>query len=126
MKKTGMMWGLCVAMGLSAISFAGERFSSSVFVNTTTRAFSGNLGTARNSSDGVQYLWCSTVSTGAGFCYAKDASGVAASCSTSDAEMVATIRALNSDSNLQVSYDSTGTCTFIWVSTGSHFETKGP
>ncbi|RYZ44072.1 MAG: hypothetical protein EOO71_00955 [Myxococcaceae bacterium] len=126
MKKTGMMWGLCVAMGLCTASFAGERFSSSVFVNTTTRAFSGNLGTARNSSDGLQNLSCYTVSTGAGGCSATDSSGVSASCVTSDAEALATIRALNEDSNLQVSYDSMGVCTFIWVFTGSKYETKGP
>lgn len=126
MKKMGMMWGLCIAMGLSTLSIAGEKFSASVFVNTTTRAFSGNLGTARNSSDGLQHLWCSSVSTGVGYCYAKDASGVTASCATIDAGMIATIRSLNSDSNLQVTYDSAGYCTLIWISTGSHFETKGP
>ncbi|RKG65959.1 hypothetical protein D7V80_21625 [Corallococcus sp. CA054B] len=126
MKKTGMMWGLCVAMGLSAISFAGERFSASVYVNTTTRAFSGNLGTARNGLDSVSYLWCASNSAGVGRCYAKDASGTTASCATIDADMLATIRSLNSDSNLQVSYDSLGECTFIHVATGSHFETKGP
>ncbi|WP_338275139.1 hypothetical protein [Corallococcus caeni] len=126
MKKTGMMWGLCVAMGLSTIGFAGERFSSSVFINTTTRAFSGNLGTARNGSDFVSYLWCASTGSGVGWCHAKDASGVTASCVTTDAGMLETIRSLNSDSNLQVLYDNTGLCTYIYVATGSHFETKGP
>ncbi|AFE03663.1 hypothetical protein COCOR_00714 [Corallococcus coralloides DSM 2259] len=126
MKKTGMMWGLCVAMGLSAISFAGERFSSSVSLDATARRFSGNLGTARNGSDSLSYMWCASTGSGVGWCHARDAAGVTLSCATTDAGMLATIRSLNSDSRIEVLYDSAGMCTFIYVATGSHFETKGP
>ncbi|RKG86179.1 hypothetical protein D7W82_17440 [Corallococcus sp. CA049B] len=121
-----MMWGLCIAMGLSAISFAGERFSSSVSLDATARRFSGNLGTARNGSDSLSYLWCASTGSGVGWCHARDAAGVTLSCATTDAGMLATIRSLNSDSRLEVLYDSAGMCTFIFVATGSHFETKGP
>ncbi|RYZ44556.1 MAG: hypothetical protein EOO72_05915 [Myxococcaceae bacterium] len=74
----------------------------------------------------MSYLWWASTGSGVGWCHAKEASGTTASCATIDAGMLATIRSLNSDSNLQVMYDSLGECTFIDVATGSHCETKGP
>ncbi|MBN9688491.1 MULTISPECIES: hypothetical protein [unclassified Corallococcus] len=125
MKKTGMMLGLCVAMGLSTASFAGEKFSYPVAVDTTNQTFSGSMGTARNSTDTLQILSC-FYSTSFVSCFAQDDSGVSASCLSTDAELVATVRALGSDSYLQVNYDNAGTCTSIIVGAGSYFEPKQP
>ena len=74
----------------------------------------------------MSYLWWASTGSGVGWCHAKEASGTTASCATIDAGMLATIRSLNSDSRLEGLYDSAGMCTFIFVATGSHFETKGP
>ena len=126
MKKTGMMWGLCVAMGLSTASFAGAKDSYPVYVDTVTRFFSGSMGSARNSTGFQQNLYCYSSTSGYGVCQARDAAGTPASCVTSDANMIAAIRSVNTDSYVSVSYDSSGNCTSILVGTGSHHEPKQP
>ncbi|CAM3560131.1 hypothetical protein G4177_05900 [Corallococcus sp. ZKHCc1 1396] len=127
MKKTRMMLGLCVAMGLSTASFAGTKVSSPVVVNTVARTFSGSLGSARNSADTQQLLICYTLTSGTtAVCQARDASGVSVSCTTTNAALLAQVRSLNSDSYLQATYDVSGNCTDIVVGTGSSFEPKVP
>ncbi|WP_375756288.1 hypothetical protein [Corallococcus exercitus] len=126
MKKSGMMLGLCVAMGLSTASFAGSKGGMSVYVDTVNRHFNGSMGTARNSADSNQNLYCYISSSGYGVCMATDAAGTNASCFTNNAGMVSVINSLNSDSYVQISYDSAGTCTSILVGTGSHHDPKQP
>ncbi|RKG80974.1 hypothetical protein D7V88_26835 [Corallococcus terminator] len=83
------------------------------------------MGTARNSADTQQLLVCYTVSAGTtAVCQARNAAGVAVSCTTTNATLVAQVRSLNSDSFLQAAYDSSGNCTDIVVGTGSTFEPK--
>ncbi|MBN8229481.1 hypothetical protein JYK02_18380 [Corallococcus macrosporus] len=126
MKKMGMMFGLCLAMGLSTASFAGSKGGFPVTVDTVGRFFSGSMGTARNSTDSNQNLYCYTNSSGYGVCFATDSIGTNASCYTTNANLVSVIRSLNSDSYLQVAYDNTGACTSIMVGTGSHHDPKQP
>ncbi|NOK31877.1 hypothetical protein HMI49_01505 [Corallococcus exercitus] len=126
MKKTGMMLGLCIAMGLSTASFAGAKDSHSVYVNVGARIFVGIMGAARNSPDSQQTLYCYVYSSGFAHCLATDASGISASCVTGDAELLSVIRSLHSDSYLEVSYDSSGACTNIVVGNASIFEPKQP
>lgn len=126
MKKTGMMLGLCIAMGLSATSFAGAKDSFPVFVDPVNGVATGNMGSARNSPDTNMNMYCYTNSYDYGYCTATDASGATVSCLTTNASMVAVIRSMNSDSAVLFYFDSTGTCTDILVGTGSHHEPKTP
>ncbi|MHA7627853.1 hypothetical protein [Corallococcus sp. M7] len=126
MKKTGMMWGLCVAMGLSAVSFAGIKGSNQVSVDPVGRAFNGTMGAVRNSPDNRQSLYCLTYSSGVGVCVATDAAGVTVSCSTSDPAQIAAIRSLNSDGFLTVTYNASGVCTTIVAGVGSAYDPKQP
>jgi hypothetical protein len=126
MKKTGTMVGLCLAMGLSTASFAGAKDTFAVYIDTASRFAIGSMGSARNSTDTHQNMYCYTNTSGYGYCMATDASGTSVGCSTSNANMLATIRSLNSDSYLQFFYDGGGYCTSILVGTGSHYEAKVP
>ncbi|RKG83187.1 hypothetical protein D7W79_00665 [Corallococcus exercitus] len=113
-------------MGLSTASFAGAKSSQPIYVDNVNRAFSGSMGSVRNSSDTTQSLYCSSSSAGYGSCIATNASGVSVSCLTTNANLLAVIRSVNSDSYVQVTYDSTGNCTSILVGTGSNHEPKQP
>ncbi|RKH68822.1 hypothetical protein D7X96_16530 [Corallococcus interemptor] len=126
MKKTGMMWGLCITMGLSTASFAGAKDSSPVYVDPVNGVAIANMGAARNSPDTNMNLYCHTNSYDYGYCSATDASGTTVSCMTNNASMLAVIRSMSSDAAVLFYFDSTGTCTDIMVGTGSHHEPKAP
>jgi hypothetical protein len=127
MKPMKLFFMLIVPLTLSFTSisnvFAGTKGTYNVSVSTT--AFSGSLGSARNSVDTNQQIGCWSYSSGNGFCYGKDSTGATASCSTSDAAMLTAIKSVKGDSYIRVNYSS-GACTNVFVSNFSSFAPKAP
>jgi hypothetical protein len=119
---------IAAVLAAATAAWAGYKVSPAVYVNSTGRYASGAFGTARNSADSVQYLYC-TVSATAGStrqaqCFAQDASYRFAGCSTSDQAMVLNVASMNSDANVFFTWDASGNCTSIYVDNGSQFEPK--
>lgn len=114
---------LTLSFTLTSNVFAGTKGTYNVYVGTTS--FYGSLGSARNSADTNQQIGCWSYSSGSGFCYGKDSTGAAASCSTSDAAMLTSIKSVKGDSYIRVNYSS-GACTNVLVSNFSSFAPKAP
>jgi hypothetical protein len=104
------MLTLAAAMLASTAALAGLQFAMPVFLNDY-RA-DGDLGYVHNTVDRTQSVGCSSYGN-AGTCYATTVDGVSKSCSTSDANMLATIRSLNPASYVYFEFDATGHCTFV-------------
>lgn len=114
---------LTLSFAVTSNVFAGTKGTYNVSVSATS--FSGSLGSARNSADTSQQIGCWAYSSGNGFCYGKDSSGATASCATSDAAMLASIKSVKGDSYVRVNYSS-GACTNVFVSNFSSFAPKAP
>lgn len=118
------------AVGLavtSASALAGFKTNANVTVDTSNRFASGALGSARSSGDSVQYIGCSvTDAVGQAYvtCTARNSAGTVASCSSTDYGKVTVASAINSDSFVFFRYDTSGVCTYLSVSTYSHYPTK--
>jgi hypothetical protein len=123
--------------GLSAFSvshaWAGMKATwPSVTVSTgSTGSAGGALGTARNTGDANQYIGCSVVGSPGNpasvYCWAVDASGNSGNCyNPNNANMVATVASINSDSYIYFRWNSDGTCSMLQVENSSFFAPKGP
>jgi hypothetical protein len=123
----GALLGACL---LASVAAAGLKRSQPVVVDLTNNYMSAVFSSARNTADGTQFMHClsNQVSGGGapwGYCYAVDAAGTAASCSTSSPGLVQQINAMNGDSYVVV-YFSSGSCTSIYIGAGSEWEPKAP
>jgi hypothetical protein len=122
--------GLLFSMSLAGTAWAGLKSNSPVYISTSGMYANGSLGSARNSSDALQYIGCYTRSDAMAastlVCYARDSDGVAVSCSTTVASMIAVAQGLNSDSHLWFSWDSTGECNRLDVYNVSQTPPKVP
>jgi len=111
-------------------AIAGVKFSGNVYIDAVSRYAYGSLGTARNSADGYSWVTCGVQSgtTGSMYasCYAVNASGVSASCGTTNANLVAVVATLEGDSSISFQWDSSGLCTYISVGQSSAAEPKKP
>jgi len=129
--------GVLAALALSIHAddaAAGQRTSSPVVVNTTSRYMYGNLGTARNSVDTTQYLSCQvttyTTAPGVSFtqlgCQAQDATGHVAACYLPNPTpgYLEAMAAIDSDSALFVTWDASGVCNQLQVQSTSTAEPK--
>ncbi len=130
MKKTWLGAGILVAgVGLliSQGALAGQKTTANVIITNTATAheFSGSQGSARNSADALQRIYCS-IDHISGFCLARNSAGAVASCSTSNPDIMAVIRGINGDSYLFVRHDGAGTCTSVSVNSGSYYAPKNP
>lgn len=115
----------------SGVVFAGSKSIYPVAVDVVHRDALGSLGSARNSSDTVQYIGCEVYSgTGSGnttgYCYAKDAAAHYLTCRTTDSSLLATIRAMSGDCLLYFEADTSGLCTAVDVTHHSIYEPKQP
>jgi hypothetical protein len=102
---------------------AGVKSDVPVTADPVNRFGRGALGTARNSADAVQYIYCyvgHSVSYN-GFCSAHDTAGNTVSCFTTDPNKVAIIAAMTGSSYVFFSYDVNGTCTNVLVENASFF-----
>lgn len=129
--RLGLGTIVCLSLGLltSTTAVAGFKTGQSVVIVDSAQMANGMLGQVRNSADTTQYIGCATwgVSWGSmGLCEATSSTGVHRACLTYDANMIAAIRALQSDSYLIFYWDSIGYCTSIEVETASDPPPKTP
>jgi len=129
MKRTA--WFVATVAGAMAASAAWAGFKSTevVYVSTTPRSqFAwGSLGSARSSSDSVQYIGCRAWSGWSGshaYCFARDASGRAVSCFLVTESQYRLFPSLNGDSELFFSVGPEGECSDFEVTNASDFEPK--
>jgi hypothetical protein len=130
MKKMLIAIGFCL-LGAAPRAHAGTREADATLIITKADASGeafGALGSARNSSDTNQYIGCDVAAfSGSGssvHCFARDASGNGAGCSSSDPALVQSVSSLNSDSFLHFAFSPSATCTSIRVYTYSAQEPK--
>lgn len=128
-KKMALALGLAMLVG-SGTAWAGYKQSFSVYIYPPNNYFGGVMGSARNSTDTLQYLDAGFQVSQSGlyhaYLYARDASGNSATCSTTDPKLVEVVRAVTTDSALNVYHDGLGTCVTIEVRTSSYNEPKLP
>jgi hypothetical protein len=124
--RLGFVIGLGLLVALAGSARAGAKHSVPVTVGSAYA--SGSLGTARNSSDGNQYIGCQVYGTSSinAYCYAADSAGHYLSCSTTTTAMVALAESLTSDSYLYFSVNSSGGCTYLVVQNSSDLAPKNP
>ncbi len=123
----GVVLGMAV-LGAGA-AWAGQRGDNFVVISTASRTLWGSFGSARNSADSVQYIQLAVQAGPSGevaWVFARDASGVSASCFTSSAALVSTAKAVTSDAYIQATWDTGGQCTNLEVRTTSIHPPKSP
>lgn len=117
------------ALLLASNAVAGRRAGSTVVVDTANRTVYGDLGTARNSPDALQYLEAvvyTTASLQYMMVFARDAAGNSAYCNSTSPQFIAAALAVKGDSYLYVNYDASGTCTYVYLSNSSAYQPKQP
>jgi hypothetical protein len=84
----------------------------------------GSVAGARYSLDSTESIECATegvAGSATASCWALTSTRQYASCATSDPSLIEIIGRVNSTSLIEVSYDSSGNCTFVLVENGSPF-----
>lgn len=131
MKTKKLITIFCIA-ALSATSglvMAGMRFTSEVYVNETYRSASGSMTDARGSADTKQFIGCYHYYDTAGgstpligFCHASNPVGLTRSCSTTNPNIVQSIRSISAESNIGFSWNTDGTCRYVMVTNNSYYK----
>lgn len=121
----GVLGGLLVAGHPAG---AGQKSEVPVFVSGFQAA--GALGSARNTTDGNQWIGCELSSWNGqapvGYCYANTASNAWLSCSTTHETHIKLISALPSDGYINFQVNASGVCSSLDVRTTSHYPPKKP
>jgi len=119
-----------LATALVGTAHAGRRTAAPVVVNSTSRSASGSVGSARNSSDSIQWIGCQTsTSLTSHFitCSAADSTGRSASCSMTGDEnnfVLLGLSAMTESSMITFTWDTVGNCTSVLISTYSDYVPK--
>lgn len=116
---------LSLTLLVAFVSAAQAGFQGVYPVVLGTNVFQGSFGSARNSADNVQYLYCWDFGA-SGQCGARDVQGQFRSCSTNDPVHISTIRGMDDTSYIRVYFDTSGVCTRIQSLTYSATEPKLP
>jgi hypothetical protein len=110
---------------VSDAASAGDKVVTNIYMNTNSwpEEARGELGDARSSSDGSEYIGCQvaayTGGTAVAVCYARQ-NYVYRSCTTYDAGLVARARTVGPASYVDFKWDPSGTCTYLYVSVASY------
>jgi hypothetical protein len=107
-------------------TLAGQKNTSTVSI-TLGSPFeydhaTGTLGSARNSTDSVQKISCSSWFDGTndgGNCSAKNAAGTVLTCTTTDPDYIAQIRSISGQTFVRFYAGSSGSCIGLTVSQSS-------
>ncbi|RKH85088.1 hypothetical protein D7Y21_23540 [Corallococcus sp. AB045] len=132
MKRFTQALGTSVALALLAVpvAYAGSKTQFFVTINTTARTAYGAMGTARNSADTVQNIYCRTFAdTTSGEsvrCFANNTASGNVSCYSSSPALVRSVQSANDSAYIYFSWDAAGVCQTIDVLKGSHLEPKAP
>lgn len=132
MKRVAKLLSASVAVVAltGTVAYAGLKTAFSVTINTTARTAYGQFGTARNSSDTIQRIYCRTNASSSGTeyvqCFATDLSGTYVSCYSNSAALVRSAQSIITDAYVEFDWDASSTCTEIDVLKGSHLAPKQP
>jgi hypothetical protein len=119
MRRLGLFVLAITALTLAHDAHGGMKELDPVYFYTN--GFYGQLGSARSSTDHNQVLSCGMYAYPTSIfmtCGAIDANGVSRGCSATVAPgspFVAALQSMTANSWIDVSYDSSGTCTMIGV-----------
>lgn len=110
---------LLASTALGATAWAGYRYPLEVQIDTTNRTAKGALGSARASTDSNQVIGC-RITTAAGtspviYCYAVNAVGLKAECSSTDQALVTVASAITDSSLITFSWNTQGLCASLTV-----------
>jgi hypothetical protein len=114
---------VCAAGGV----YAGLRVEEQVTV--TDNHAQGSLASARNSTDGFQYIGCWSAGwsgTQYTWCEARGADGTWGACLSYDKDIAAAAQSTNGDSWLSFWWDPDGTCYLVQTANASHYGPKQP
>ena len=126
MKK---LFTVALLLSAAAAAMAGYKAAAAVSVYPASRYAAGQLGTARNSTDTMQYIGCSYEATSTYHyvsCNARNSAGTYGGCVGYDASMIDAAHSLPSDGYLFFAWDANGTCIEIQASNYSYHEPKQP
>lgn len=130
MKRFAKLLGLSVVVLAVPLAYAGSKSSFQVWVDPVGRSAYGSFGSARNSADAVQNIYCRTNASSTGTesvrCYATNSAGTTVTCFSTSATLVRSAQALVADSYVALTWDASGLCTSIDVLKGSHLAPKDP
>lgn len=122
--RTKACLGFALAL-VAAPALAGYKQSAPVSITMNTDGsgeFSGALGDARASSDGVQYIGCAFGAGSGpwGWCYAVDAAGRNAWCLLNSAGQLQALGAIGPSSHIRVDFDRSFNCTSLQIDNFSY------
>jgi len=126
-KKAVLVFASVVLFG----SWAWAGYQQHVFVGVykSQRQAYGELGTARNSPNSIEYIACFIIWDGTtkyAQCQARDGSGTYATCLSTSAAFVQVAASVQGDSMIVFNWDANGDCTYISVENGSDNDPKQP
>jgi hypothetical protein len=113
---------LTTAAGMAA---AGQSLTYQVNINDTYKFAVGAMPAVRSSSDTVQFIGCyNNVYTGgvSASCFATNSAGVSRNCYTNNADMIAAIQSISSESYIYFQWNTDGTCSYVFVENSSRFK----
>ena len=130
MKAKRFVTGFCVAAFCvsSSLVMAGMRLASEVYVNETYRTAGGSMTDARGAADTRQFIGCyhyydsSSTTPYVGFCQASNSAGLTKSCSTTNSQVVQSIRSISAESNISFAWNPDGTCRYVLVNNNSYYK----
>ncbi|MFP2895983.1 hypothetical protein [Corallococcus sp. 4LFB] len=132
MKRFTQALGMSVALVLLAVpvAYAGSKTTFNLNVNATSRYAEGSMGSARNSADAIQRIYCRTFADAtygeSMRCFATNAANVTVTCGSSSLTLVRSVQAAGDESYVAFSWDANGVCQTFDVLKGSHLEPKAP
>jgi hypothetical protein len=123
MKKIilGVLLGSGCALAMWAAShsaWAGAKNPYTVYINTTEGYANGTLAGTYRSSNTVEYIGCWTERINSithGYCYARNSANIYRTCQTTNADMLATMRAVNSTSYIDFGWGTGTSCSWVYV-----------
>jgi hypothetical protein len=127
MGKWAKVLVLGTSIGLLGMPFLGKDATAglkgSFPVHAGPTECSGSMGSARNSSNSVEYIECDIQNYpsngGLAVCTARNAAGATYYCVATDDSLVAAVRGLTSDAWLLFQMNSSGDCTLLEVDVSS-------
>ena len=125
MKRMIAMAMVLASVGVGATAMAGYKSSDPVAVWTAYSEAYGEMGTARNSTDTMQYIGCEIVasptSSTEAYCTARTAAGLTAWCQTTVPALIAVV-AGGTGPNVSIGFDwdANNNCTSIGISNYSY------
>jgi len=139
---TRLKWGMVIVVagvvGGTLVGFAqreasaGLKETHQVLINTTARYAQGAVGSARNSTSNLEYIYCRVWTTESWpdevACYARQSGSnpPQASCVVLSDKFGETAKSINGDSFLRFVWDDSGECKELTLHQGSQYVPKAP